>query len=374
MSAETFFRDLLAKAGITINGGRPWDLHVRDPRAYERMLRDGSIGFGESFVEGWIDCNQVDEMTERLERAELAKAVDKKLAVLESLRLRLRPVGSRSRSFEIGERHYDIGNDLYEAMLGRRMVYSCAYWQRAQQLDKAQEDKLEIICRKLQLAPGLRLLDVGCGWGGLARFAAEHYGVKVVGISVSKQQIELARARCAGLPVEFRYMDYRDLTETFDRIVSVEMFEHVGRRYYEAFFDVCARCLKPSGIFLLHTTGQLDEKPINPWYDKYILPGVEFATLDNVMRCIPRDLVLEHFAAWEGAHYARTLMSWFERFDMAWPRLKQSYDDAFYRMWKLYVQGSAGAFRAERLRILQLVFSKGGIPGGYAYGHHYFVS
>ena len=370
-SAEAFLRDLLAKAGITINGSQPWDLQVRDPRAYERLLRHGSIGFGEAFMDGWLDCERVDLMAERVYRAALTEQFEVKTALLYALKVRINPFGSRSRSFEIGERHYDTGNDLFEVMLDKYMIYSCGYWQRAQTLEAAQRDKLEMICRKLQLEPGMRVLDIGCGWGGLARYAAEHYGVSVVGITVSKEQIELGTRLSAGLPVELRYVDYRDVDETFDRVVSVGMFEHVGRRHYPAFFAACDRCLKPSGILLLHTVGYLKEEAINPWYDKYIMPGVEFPTVANIVDSAGPNLVLEDFHTWEGGHYDKTLMAWFERFHAGWDRLEQNYGETFYRMWKLYLQGCAGAFRAERMRVWQLVFSKGGIPGGYAYGHHY---
>jgi cyclopropane-fatty-acyl-phospholipid synthase len=367
MSPETFFRDLLAKAGITINGSQSWDLQVRDPRAYQRVLRDGSIGFGEAFMDGWLDCERIDLMLDRAYRAQLIEQVEVRKAIFEVLKLKLNPFGSPARSFEIGERHYDWGNDLFESMLDRYIIYSCGYWQRANSLDAAQEDKLEIICRKLQLEPGQRLLDIGCGWGGLARYAAEHYGVSVVGITVSRQQIELGARLSAGLPVELRYLDYRDIDEIFDRIVSVGMFEHVGRRHYRPFFQVCDRCLKPSGILLLHTVGYLKEEPINAWYDKYIMPGVEFPTVANVIDSVGKNLVLEDFDTWHGSHYDKTLMAWFERFNSGWNQLKQNYDETFYRMWKLYLQGCAGAFRAERMRVWQLVFSKGGIPGGYAH-------
>jgi cyclopropane-fatty-acyl-phospholipid synthase len=371
MSPEAFFRDLLGKAGITIGGDQPWDLQVRDPRAYTRMLRDGTIGFGEAFMEGWLDCERIDLMAERAYRADLTQQISVRTAVFEALKLKLNPFGSRSRSFEIGERHYDTGNDLFEIMLDPYMTYSCGYWRRANTLETAQRDKLELICRKLDLKPGQRVLDIGVGFGSFARYAAEHYGVAVVGISVSQQQIELGRRLCAGLPVEFRYVDYRDLNDRFDRIVSVGMFEHVGRRYHRDFFASCERCLKPSGLLLLHTVGFLKEEGANPWFDKYILPGVEFPTVANIIEAAGTDLVLENFHTWEGAHYDKTLMAWFERFDAAWDRIKQKYGEAFYRMWKLYLQGCAGAFRVERLRVWQLVFSNGGIPGGYAYGHHY---
>ena len=371
---EKFFRDLLAKAGITINGDQPWDLQVRDPRAYERILRDGSIGFGEAFMEGWLDCDRVDLMADRAYRARLTEQIAVKAALLEALKVRVNPFGSRSRSFEIGERHYDTGNDLFQVMLDPYMVYSCGYWHRAKTLDAAQRDKLELICRKLQLEPGMRLLDIGCGWGGLARYAAEHHGVSVVGITVSKRQVDLGTRLSAGLPVELRYCDYRDIHEIFDRVVSVGMVEHVGRRYYQDFFAGCDRCLKPSGIFVLHTVGYLKELPINPWYDKHIMPGVEFPTVSNLIDNTGPNLVLEDFHTWEGAHYDKTLMAWFERFHGGWDRLKHTYDETFYRMWKLYLQGCAGAFRAEQMRVWQLVFSKGGIPGGYTYGHHYALN
>jgi cyclopropane-fatty-acyl-phospholipid synthase len=370
-SHEIFFRDLLAKAGVTVNGNQPWDLQVREPGVYARMLRDGSIGFGEAFTEGWLDCERVDMLADRAYRAELTQRIEVKRALLEALKVRLNPFGSRSRSFEIGERHYDTGNDLFEIMLDPYMIYSCGYWLRAETLELAQRDKLELICRKLQLKPGLRVLDIGCGWGGLARYAAEHYGVSVAGITVSKRQVELGTRLSAGLPVEIRYLDYRDVNESFDRVVSVGMVEHVGRQHYRDFFAACDRCLKPSGIFLLHTVGYLKEEPINAWYDKYIMPGVEFPTVANLIKTTGPNLVLEDFHTWEGAHYDKTLMAWFERFHAGWDRLKPNYDETFYRMWKLYLQGCAGAFRAGRMRVWQLVFSKGAIPSGYAYGHHY---
>jgi cyclopropane-fatty-acyl-phospholipid synthase len=369
MSPEGFFRDLLSQADININGSRPWDLHVRDARTYQRVLRDGSIGFGEAFMEGWLDCERTDVMVDRIYRANLAEKVEVRTALLEALKVRLLPFGSRRRSFEIGDKHYDIGNDLFEIMLDPYMIYSCGYWQRATTLEDAQRDKLELICRKLQLEPGLRVLDIGCGWGGLARYAAEHYRVDVLGVSVSKRQVELGNRLAASLPVELRYADYREVIGTFDRVVSVGMFEHVGRRHFQMFFDACSRLLRPSGILLLHTVGNLNEEAINPWYNKHVMPGVEFPTVKNIVDNTGSELILEHFHTWEGSHYDKTLMAWFERFHSGWDRIKKNYDETFYRMWKLYLQGCAGAFRAEKMRVWQFVFSKGGIPGGYAFGH-----
>jgi cyclopropane-fatty-acyl-phospholipid synthase len=371
MSPEAFFRDLFGKAGISIDGDRPWDIQVRDPRIYTRIFRDGTIGFGEAFMEGWVDCERVDLLSERVYRVGLTEEISGRSPVIDALKLILYPFGSRRRAFEIGERHYDTGNDLFEIMLDPYMTYSCGYWRRANTLETAQRDKLELICRKLELKPGQRVLDIGAGFGSFARYAAEHYGVVVVGISVSQQQVELATRLCAGLPVEFRYTDYREIDEPFDSIASIGMFEHVGHHYYRDFFATCERCLKPAGHLLLHTIGFLKEEAANPWFYKYILPGVEFPTVANIANAAGAELVLENFHTWEGAHYEKTLMAWFERFDAGWDRLKEKYGETFYRMWKLYLQGCAGAFRVERLRVWQLVFSKGGIPGGYAYGHHY---
>jgi cyclopropane-fatty-acyl-phospholipid synthase len=263
MSPEAFFRDLLARAGVAVNGDQPWDLQVLDPRAYTRMLRDGTIGFGEAFMQGWLDCERFDLLAERAFRCDLSGQFEVRAAVLASIKVRLNPFGSRRRAFEIGELHYDAGNDFFEAILDPTMAYSCGYWENADTLEAAQRAKLDLICRKLHLRPGMRVLDIGSGWGSFARFAAENYGATIVGITVSREQIEFATRFCAGLPVTFRYLDYRDVDETFDRVVSIGMFEHVGTRYYPQFFAACARCVKESGLVLLHTIGQHHQRPVN---------------------------------------------------------------------------------------------------------------
>ena len=372
MSTESFFRELLARADITLNGNKPWDLKVRNDHALARVLREGSVGFGEAFMEGWFDCERIDELAHRAYQARLFEQVEVRQALIETLKVRLNPFGSRGRSHEVGEFHYDTGNDLFELMLDPNMQYSCGYWKRATTLEQAQRDKLELICRKLDLRPGQRLLDIGCGWTGLARYAARNFGVHVVGITVSKEQAEYGRERNNGLPIEIRIVDYRELNEQFDRIVSVGMFEHVGRRYYADYFAAAARCLKPDGLFVLHTVGYQKEEAINPWYDKYIMPGVEFPTVANVANAAGDELAFENLHVWDGSHYDRTLMAWWDRFHASWDRLKgKRYDERFYRMWQLYLQGCAGGFRADRMRVWQFVFSKDRTPGGYAYGHHY---
>ena len=242
ISSEKMVTDLFAAADVEINGSRPWDIQVNQDLFYKRLVTGGSKALGESYMDGWWDCSRLDQQAKKSFTA---------LWCWTKALLTTSP--GKLRAFEIGRRHYDIGNELFSLMLDKWMNYSCAYWKEAQTLDEAQESKMELICRKLQLQPGMRVLDIGCGWGGLAGYMAKKYKVKVVGITVSKEQIVLARQRCEGLPVDIRLMDYRDLDEPFDRIVSVGMFEHVGVRRYRTFMAVVKRCLKDQGLFLLHT-------------------------------------------------------------------------------------------------------------------------
>jgi len=320
MAAESLLRDALATVGIAINGAEPWDLRVLEPRAYERILRDGTVGFGEAFMDGWLDCDRMDQFADRVYRGKLAVRLETATAFFEALKARLSPFGSRSRSFEIGKNHYDVGNDLFEVMLDPYMIYSCAYWLRAQSLDEAQADKLELICRKLQLEPGMRLLDIGCGFGGLARYAAERRGVHVVGITVSARQMELGKRLCAGLPVEFRLADYRDLDESFDRVVSVGMFEHVGLSHYGEFFKQLYSLLADDGVAVVHTIAMKnDPGPFNPWMQRYIFPGAYLPTLSELAPIIEKqDFWMTDLENWR-LHYAMTLAAWNERFQARRP-------------------------------------------------------
>lgn len=357
--------ELLAPADVGVDGKRPWDVRLRDSRALDHILRRGSLGAGEAFMRGWWDCERLDECFRRI----LAAHIDRRL-VASSWRLLLRAWLSNpqrvSRAFDIGEAHYDAGNDLFAAMLDRRMVYSCAYWRDAATLDEAQENKLDLICRKLGLRPGQRLLDIGCGWGSLCRFAAEHYGARSVGITVSAEQQKLAAELCAGLPVQIRLQDYRDVGETFDHVASVGMFEHVGVRNYPALFATVRRCLKPGGLFLLHTIGaNVSGTATEPWIDRYIFPRGQLPSLRQVTTACEDRFVIEDVHNF-GSDYDRTLMAWFERFNAAWPRLERHYSQVFYRMWKYYLLSCAGAFRARSLQLWQFVLSPSGVPGGYA--------
>jgi cyclopropane-fatty-acyl-phospholipid synthase len=354
-------RELLDLADVRTDGARPWDMRVHDARLYRRLLSEWSLGIGESYMDGDWDCERLDELFDHILRTD----IESRAVGLSRLKLAVSLVPHllvnrqrRERAFLVGERHYDIGNDLFERMLDRRMIYSCGYWERATTLDEAQEHKLEMICRKLQLRPGQTLLDIGCGWGGLARHAAERHGVQVTGITVSREQQALAELRCAGLPVQILLQDYRDLQGRYDRIVSVGMFEHVGPKNYEAYFATAHRLLEPEGLFLLHTIG-LDRPSArtDPWIDKYIFPGGKLPAASEVAREFEPLFVLEDWHNF-GTDYDRTLMAWHERFEAAWPELAPSYGERFRRMWRYYLLVSAGFFRSRQGQLWQLVLSR----------------
>ena len=361
-TAPRLLERLAARAGIEFNGARPWDIQVRDRSFYRRVMRKGSRGFGEAYVDGLWDSERLDETMTRIVRAGADLQFEGLAALTHRVndwRHRLWNRQDRRRAVEVAERHYDIGNDLYQAMLDPTMTYSCAYWDKAGTLEEAQRDKLDLICRKLDLRAGERLLDIGCGWGGLAEHAARNYGVKVVGITISKEQHPLAAARCAGLPVDIRLMDYRDLDDSFDKVVSVGMFEHVGVKNYAEFFRTVARVLNDQGLMLLHTIGSWKTTRSNdPWVDRYIFPNSYIPSAREICATFEPVLLLEDWHNF-GTDYDRTLMAWWNNFERAWPDLDHTrYDARFYRMWKYYLHLFAGYFRARDGQLWQIVLAK----------------
>jgi cyclopropane-fatty-acyl-phospholipid synthase len=358
--ADEACRELIAGAGITINGSNPWDLQVKDERLYSRVLRDGTLGMGEAYVDGWWDVEALDQLMDRMFRARLDLAIKENwVIVAHALRARLFNLQGM-RPFEVAQKHYDIGNDLYEAMLDRRLVYTCAYWKNAKTLDEAQEAKLELICQKLGLRPGMTVLDLGCGWGGFASYAAEHHGVRVVGYTVSKEQVAWAQERYGHLDVELRLDDYRNATGTYDAVVSIGLMEHVGPKNYRAYMELVDRSLKPDGVAFIHTIGGTLSRPgIDPWFHKYIFPNAVFPTMKRMGEAMEGIMVPEDMHN-IGEHYDATLMAWWQRFDAAWPTLRARYGERFYRMWKYYLMVSAGGFRARGLQLYQIVMTRQG--------------
>jgi cyclopropane-fatty-acyl-phospholipid synthase len=359
-NADEVIRVALAGAGITVGGDAPWDLQVHDPRVYQRILREGTLGVGESFVEGWWDCQALDQMIDRIVRGHVDRVLGRSWALRAQLvRARLFNLQT-SRAFEVGERHYDVGNDLYREMLGPRMVYTCAYFKDTDALDAAQEAKLDLVCRKIGLRAGMRILDLGCGWGGFAAFAAERYGANVVGYTVSREQVAWIEGHYAALPVEVRLDDYRNATGRYDAVVSIGLMEHVGPKNHRAYMELVARLLAPGGTAFIHTIGGAGPRTqIDPWFDKYIFPNAAIPTLGQLATSMEEILVPEDVQN-IGPHYDRTLMAWWANFDAAWPRLRDRYGDKFYRMWKFYLLVSAAYFRTREHNLYQIVATPAG--------------
>ena len=354
---QRLIADRLATVDIELNGHRPWDIRVHDPHLYRRLLVGGSLALGESYVEGAWDCSQLDLFFMRLLRGKLDERCWSPVTWWFDRVARWHNRQSPTRALEVAQRHYDLHPDLYHAMLGEKRVYSCGYWREAGTLDEAQLAKIDLVCRKLGLQPGMRVLDIGCGWGAAARHAAEQYGAIVVGITISHEQAVVARQRCHGLPVTILEQDYRTLEGSFERIFSIGMFEHVGAENYRNYFSVVRRCLTADGLFLLHTIGsEQSAHTIDPWLDRYIFPN---ATIPSV--CALTTAYADHFILedWHnfGADYDRTLMAWHARLEQAWDDLRVRRDERVRRLWRYYLLSCAASFRVRKNHLWQVVFS-----------------
>ncbi|MFC1753565.1 cyclopropane fatty acyl phospholipid synthase [Thermoproteota archaeon] len=365
MNAKQTIHEYLSLADIKINGDRPWDIQVHNPRFYSKVLAGGTLAFGETYMDGWWDCKQIDELINRICRAKIYHKVKDTGMLWNVLKAKVINMQNRSRAYEVGKKHYDIGNDLFKLMLDKRMNYSCGYWKTAKTLDEAQEAKLDLICRKIGLKKGMTVLDIGCGWGGFAQYAAKKYKVKVLGITISKEQAKLARERCKGLDVEIRLQDYRQVRGEFDRVVSVGMIEHVGYKNYRTYMKVAHRCLKPDGIFLLHTLGKnISVRTDEPWMVKYIFPNGMCPSAKQLTTAAEQLFVLEDWHTL-GVDYEKTLLAWHKNFTKNWDKLSGKYDQRFYRMWVYYLLINAGSFRARDSQLWQIVLAKKGVDNGY---------
>ncbi|MBX7057936.1 MAG: cyclopropane fatty acyl phospholipid synthase [Leptospirales bacterium] len=354
-------REALGKAGIEVGGKNPWDIQVKDRSFYERIIADGVLGLGESYMEGGWSCAALDQFVDRASRAGLEEKIQdswsNRLHIIKSRAFNLQKV---KRAFQVGEQHYDLGNDLYTAMLDSRMQYTCGYWRNAKDLEKAQLAKLDLVCQKIQLKKGMHVLEFGCGWGGFARYAAERYGAVVTGYTVAKEQAAYAREKCRKLPVTIHLEDYRKATGQYDAVVSIGIMEHVGYRNYATYMETAERCLKDDGIAFVHTIGGNRSTTIaNAWIHKYIFPNGMLPSVAQLGRAMEGRFVMEDWHNF-GPDYDRTLMAWHRNFVKAWPKLKKSFDDRFYRMWEFYLLGSAGAFRARSQQLWQIVMTKEG--------------
>ena len=356
---------VFAGADVRINGSRPWDIRVHRDRFFRRVLAGTDLGFGESYMDGDWSCDRLDEMATRIFRAGLQRR-GRLVDVVETLVARFLSRQTRARVRRQVAAHYDLGNDLFEAMLdARHMAYTCAYWRSgAQTLEDAQDAKLDLICRKLTLEPGMRVLDIGCGWAGLARFAATRYGVSVTGVTLSREQARFGSERSAGLPIDIRVQDYRDVKGQFERVVSVGCLEHVGHRNHRRFFETIRARLTDGGHALVHSIGvSHTHYRAGRFVDKYLFPLVNLPSMAQIGRSVDGLFVIDDVHNF-GTDYDRTLMAWHERFDLAWPRLEPRYgrllDGGFKRMFEFYLLMTAGFFRARQAQVWQIVLTPPG--------------
>lgn len=358
-SLQQILSDSFAAVGITINGNNPWDIQVHNTKLYDRVISAGSIGFGEAYMEGWWDCEALDELFYRIQYFRLDKKLPRDSKTLfYLLNAKFKNLQTKSRAKDVVNKHYNLGNELFVKMLDKHMMYSCGYWETATNLDEAIEANLDLIFRKLKLEKGMTLLDVGCGWGGLAKYAAEKYGVKVTGITISEEQAAYAREVNKDLQVEIKVIDYRDLHEKFDRIVLVEMIEHVGYRNYRTLMEMLAENLNENGICLLQTIGgNYDAKITDPWIDKYIYPNGMLPSASQLSKAWQGLFVLQD---WHniGPYYDPTIMAWLKNFEESWDSIKADYDETFYRMWRFYLTASAASFRSRKNHDWQIVLTK----------------
>lgn len=358
--------ELFKSWGITLNGNAPWDITVHDERFYHRVLSGGSMGLGESYMDGQWDSAHVDMTFERLIRSKASKTLYSPWLLVDIIHERICNCQSKSRAGIVGEIHYDVGDSLYRAMLDKQMIYTCGYWDKAKSLDEAQEAKLHLVAKKLRVEPGMSLLDIGCGWGGAAKFMAENYGANVVGITISRNQVKAGQEHCKGLPVDIRYEDYRDINEQFDRIYSLGMFEHVGDKNYSTYMKCVRRCLRDDGLFLLHTIGvNYSGHTIDPWMNRYIFPNAVLPSASQISRAAEGIFVMEDWHNF-GADYDSTLMAWYRNINDNWGELAGDYSEEFHRMWNYYLLICAASFRVRVNQLWQIVFSPHGIPGGYS--------
>lgn len=360
----------LMPEGMQLNGPGPCDPQILDPRAVWKVLLHGSLGAGEAYMDGWWDVADLQGMMAYLMESGKSDKFSQLWHVHRVIRRSLMNLQSHARAHIVAKAHYDIHDGLYRRMLDSSMTYTCGYWPHAHTLEEAQRAKLDLVCRKLGLKPGDRVLDIGCGFGSFAFHAATYYGASVVGVSLSEGQSRVARERCAGLPIEIRIQDYRHVDDgPFDHIASIGMFEAVGSKNFKTFMRQVRKLLKPGGRCVLHTIGtDLPYPSQDAWYDKYIFPNGElpsFSSIEAASHALLRRLDFHEFDTMD---YPRTLRIWYDNFVAAWPDIQKlhiRFDDRFFRMWEYYLLVVAAAFQVRRMLLWQFVFCRQGDSQDY---------
>ncbi len=358
---------LFAQAGVQIQGDQPWDMQVHNPETYRRVLTEGSVGLGESSMDGWWTCEALDQCFERVISARLNHKIVPLSAKWVVARSRLFNVQTKLGSRRVIDRHYEISPAVFMSFLDPYNQYTCGYFKDTEDLNVAQEQKLDLICRKLQLSANDRVLDIGCGWGGFAKFAAEHYKCHVTGITISDQQLEYGKRFCEGLPVSLLKCDYRDFDQTgFDKVLVCGMIEHVGHKNYRPLMEVAHGCLADGGQFLLHTIGRHSSgSSTDPWINKYIFPNSMLPSARQLTTAAEGLYALDDWHNF-GSSYDHTLMAWHSNFVKNWDTIQEEYDDRFFRMFTYYLLSCAAIFRVNKKVLWQIVLSKRrGAKAGY---------
>ena len=357
---------LLEQADIQVNGSRPWDLQVHSDAFWTRLYAQGTLGLGEAYMDGLWDAADLAEFFNKVLRSKVPEAVRLTPNLLwQTVQARLLNMQDIARSKRIANMHYNQ-TEAYKASLDRRMTGSCGYWpEGVDNVDAAQEAKLDLVCRKIGVKPGQLVWDIGCGWGAFMGFAAEKYGARCVGVTVSPDQAAYGRERYKDLPVEFRIEDYRYFSGKADHVVSMGMFEHVGHKNYRTYFEKARSVISDDGLFMMHTIGsQWSTETIEAWLEKYIFPGGVIPSMAQIGKAIDGLFTVIDIHN-IGPHYDRTLVAWYENFDRNWKKDRTPEEERFYRLWKYYLLCCAGGFRAKVLQVWQFVLSTKGVPDGY---------
>lgn len=362
---------VLKEADVSLNGRGPSDVQILDNRFYSEVLKKGSLGAGESYMLARWECERLDDLFYKICSSGLSDQFTSKNPLIAMLSRFFLNIQNRKSSKKVIDKHYNLGNDLYKAMLGESMAYTCGYWKGANTLDQAQNNKYDLVCKKVDLKKGERVLDLGCGFGGFAKFAALNYGCEVVAVNISEEQVRFAQENCKGLPISFFLCDYRDDVQynpqgaLFDKVISIGLCEHIGFKNYQTFMKIAERNMKKEGLFLLHTIGKnITLDALEPWTHKYIFPNGVLPSIAALSKASEKIFVIEDLHNF-GADYDRTLIAWYENFAQNWDQIKGQYDETFRRMWRYYLLTCAGAFRARTMQLWQIVLSKKGVHGGY---------
>lgn len=354
-------RRALDKADVQIGGSRSGDITVNDPKFYRDVFMSGALGLGESYMDGSWDSDRVDLFIEKILRSGNYANDWRWPACIHRLKGRLFNQQTRTRSRDVVEQHYDQNFELYQTFLDPYNQYTVGYFRGTDDLNEAQEKKLELICKKLQLKKSDRVLDIGCGWGGFAKYAAEKYGCEVVGITLSDEQLRHAKELTQELPVEIRQQDYRDLRgEKFDKIAAIGVVEHVGYKNYREFMEVVHASLNEDGIFFVDTIGQkFSSTAGDPWTNKYIFPGGMLPSLEQLAEASKGLFIQNGDVEDLDQDYYKTLRAWDDNFQRNWsPQIASKYPENFYRMFRYYFNSFAGAFKAERIHDWHIVYNK----------------